>query len=39
MVGGRSRVLAEEAARIAKADLRSEMVGEFPECAGRDGRY
>lgn len=31
--------LAEEAARIAKADLRSEMVGEFPELQGVMGRY
>ncbi|RFP88007.1 glycine--tRNA ligase subunit beta [Rhodobacteraceae bacterium 63075] len=30
---------AEEAARIAKADLRSEMVGEFPELQGAMGRY
>jgi glycyl-tRNA synthetase beta chain len=30
---------AEEAARIAKADLRSEMVGEFPELQGVMGRY
>lgn len=29
----------EEAARIAKADLRSEMVGEFPELQGVMGRY
>ncbi len=31
--------LAEEAARICKADLRSEMVGEFPELQGLMGRY
>jgi glycyl-tRNA synthetase beta chain len=31
--------MAEEAARIAKADLRSEMVGEFPELQGVMGRY
>lgn len=30
---------AEEAARFAKADLRSEMVGEFPELQGLMGRY
>ncbi len=30
---------AEEAARIAKADLRSSMVGEFPELQGLMGRY
>ncbi len=31
--------LAEEAARICKADLRSAMVGEFPELQGLMGRY
>jgi len=31
--------LAERAARIAKADLTSEMVGEFPELQGTMGRY
>jgi glycyl-tRNA synthetase beta chain len=31
--------LAEQAARVAKADLRSEMVGEFPELQGLMGRY
>ncbi|KQB97578.1 glycyl-tRNA synthetase subunit beta [Loktanella sp. 1ANDIMAR09] len=31
--------LAEEAARIAKADLASEMVYEFPELQGLMGRY
>lgn len=31
--------LAREAARIAKADLRSAMVGEFPELQGVMGRY
>ncbi|MCP5072336.1 MAG: glycine--tRNA ligase subunit beta, partial [Rhodobacteraceae bacterium] len=31
--------LAEEAARIAKADLSSQMVGEFPELQGTMGRY
>ncbi|MBL4928687.1 glycine--tRNA ligase subunit beta [Fuscibacter oryzae] len=30
---------AEKAARIAKADLRSAMVGEFPELQGTMGRY
>ncbi len=30
---------AAQAARIAKADLRSEMVGEFPELQGLMGRY
>lgn len=30
---------AEEAAKIAKLDLRSEMVGEFPELQGIMGRY
>ncbi|WP_372840077.1 glycine--tRNA ligase subunit beta [Phaeovulum sp.] len=31
--------LAAEAARIAKADLQSAMVGEFPELQGTMGRY
>jgi glycyl-tRNA synthetase beta chain len=31
--------LAERAARLAKADLVSEMVGEFPELQGMMGRY
>lgn len=31
--------LAEQAARLAKADLRSSMVGEFPELQGIMGRY
>jgi glycyl-tRNA synthetase beta chain len=31
--------LAERAARLAKADLVSEMVGEFPELQGLMGRY
>jgi len=31
--------LAEQAARVAKADLRSAMVGEFPELQGIMGRY
>ncbi|RJE85334.1 glycine--tRNA ligase subunit beta [Paracoccus onubensis] len=30
---------AEEAAKLAKLDLRSEMVGEFPELQGIMGRY
>ena len=30
---------AEEAARLAKLDLRSSMVGEFPELQGTMGRY
>ncbi len=30
---------AEQAAKVAKADLRSEMVGEFPELQGVMGRY
>ncbi|MFM2391262.1 MAG: hypothetical protein RLZZ437_2817 [Pseudomonadota bacterium] len=31
--------LAEQAAKLAKADLRSAMVGEFPELQGIMGRY
>ena len=31
--------LAEQAARLAKADLRSAMVGEFPELQGLMGMY
>ncbi|MDA0720989.1 MAG: glycine--tRNA ligase subunit beta [Proteobacteria bacterium] len=31
--------LAEQAARVAKADLQSEMVGEFPELQGLMGSY
>ncbi len=31
--------MAEQAARVAKADLRSAMVGEFPELQGKMGRY
>jgi glycyl-tRNA synthetase beta chain len=31
--------LAAEAARVAKADLRSQMVGEFPELQGLMGQY
>jgi glycyl-tRNA synthetase beta chain len=36
---GRMRTTAERAARIAKLDLRSAMVGEFPELQGVMGRY
>ena len=36
---GADRAKAEEAARLAKADLRSAMVGEFPELQGVMGRY
>jgi glycyl-tRNA synthetase beta chain len=36
---GADAAKAEEAARIAKADLRSGMVGEFPELQGVMGRY
>jgi len=36
---GASPDLASEAARVAKADLRSEMVYEFPELQGVMGRY
>jgi glycyl-tRNA synthetase beta chain len=36
---GADEAEAEEAARVAKADLRSEMVGEFPELQGVMGRY
>ena len=38
MVGAKPD-LAAEAARIAKADLQSEMVGEFPDLQGLMGRY
>ncbi|WP_281966883.1 glycine--tRNA ligase subunit beta [Roseovarius nanhaiticus] len=38
MVGAKPD-LAAEGARIAKADLQSEMVGEFPELQGLMGRY
>ena len=38
LVGAKSD-LAEEAARIAKADLASEMVYEFPELQGTMGKY
>jgi glycyl-tRNA synthetase beta chain len=36
---GADPVLAEQAARVAKADLRSAMVGEFPELQGLMGMY
>ncbi|WP_333682662.1 glycine--tRNA ligase subunit beta [Pontibaca methylaminivorans] len=36
---GADAELAEQAARLAKLDLRSEMVGEFPELQGVMGRY
>jgi glycyl-tRNA synthetase beta chain len=36
---GADRVLAERAAHLAKADLVTEMVGEFPELQGLMGRY
>ena len=36
---GADALLAERAARLAKADLRSAMVGEFPELQGIMGRY
>ncbi|MDQ6869060.1 MAG: glycine--tRNA ligase subunit beta [Pseudomonadota bacterium] len=36
---GAEIALAERAARLAKADLTSEMVGEFPELQGVIGRY
>ncbi|MDQ0503870.1 glycine--tRNA ligase subunit beta [Xanthobacter agilis] len=36
---GADPVLAEEAALIAKADLLTEVVGEFPELQGLMGRY
>ncbi|MGR3493911.1 glycine--tRNA ligase subunit beta [Citreimonas sp.] len=38
-VVGADADLAEQAARVAKADLQSEMVGEFPELQGLMGRY
>jgi glycyl-tRNA synthetase beta chain len=38
-VVGAAPDLAAEAARICKADLQSEMVGEFPELQGVMGRY
>lgn len=36
---GADAALAEQAARVAKLDLRSSMVGEFPELQGTMGRY
>jgi glycyl-tRNA synthetase beta chain len=36
---GADVALAEQAGRLAKADLTSEMVGEFPELQGVMGRY
>jgi glycyl-tRNA synthetase beta chain len=36
---GADAALAEQAARVAKLDLRSSMVGEFPELQGVMGRY
>jgi len=36
---GADAKLAQQAARVAKADLQSEMVGEFPELQGLMGRY
>ncbi len=36
---GADPALAEKAARLAKADLATEMVGEFPELQGLMGRY
>ncbi|WP_296640787.1 glycine--tRNA ligase subunit beta [Roseinatronobacter sp.] len=36
---GADAEMAEQAARVAKADLRSGMVGEFPELQGVMGRY
>jgi glycyl-tRNA synthetase beta chain len=36
---GADKTLAERAALLAKADLTSEMVGEFPELQGVMGRY
>jgi glycyl-tRNA synthetase beta chain len=38
-VVGADAEVAEKAARLAKADLRSSMVGEFPELQGVMGRY
>ena len=38
-VTGADADLAEQAARVAKADLSSEMVYEFPELQGHMGRY
>jgi glycyl-tRNA synthetase beta chain len=36
---GADRTHVERAARLAKADLRTDMVGEFPELQGLMGRY
>lgn len=36
---GADHLLAEQAARLCKADLVSDMVGEFPELQGTMGRY
>jgi glycyl-tRNA synthetase beta chain len=36
---GAAPALAEKAARLAKADLATEMVGEFPDLQGLMGRY
>lgn len=36
---GADRQLAEQAARLCKADLVTDMVGEFPELQGTMGRY
>ena len=36
---GADRATAERAARLAKADLVTEMVGEFPELQGTMGKY
>jgi glycyl-tRNA synthetase beta chain len=36
---GANAILARNAARLAKADLATEMVGEFPELQGIMGRY
>ena len=38
-ISGCDRDLAARASRLAKADLTSEMVGEFPELQGLMGRY
>ncbi len=38
-LAGADAGLAEQAAQVAKADLQSEMVGEFPELQGLMGRY
>ncbi len=39
LIVGADPALAERAARLAKADLVTEMVGEFPELQGLMGRY